>query len=72
MYGKKETVEYLRLDLLWGAKYYKQLRFVLVQNFSLSSEDIRRKIAENGMIKTLNEYSLQGRLEKIFSVAGLV
>lgn len=32
MYGKKETVEYLCLDLLWGKKLYKQLRFVLVKS----------------------------------------
>lgn len=32
MYGKKETVEYLCLDLLWGTKLYKKLRFVLVKS----------------------------------------
>lgn len=32
MYGKKETVEYLCLDLLWGSKLYKKLRFVLVRS----------------------------------------
>lgn len=32
MYGKKEKVEYLCLDLLWGTKLYKKLRFVLVRS----------------------------------------
>lgn len=32
MYGKKETVEYLCMDLLWGAKLYKKLRFVLIKS----------------------------------------
>lgn len=32
MYGKNETVEYLCLDLLWGKKLYKKLRFVLVKS----------------------------------------
>jgi len=32
MYGKKEPVEYLCLDLLWGLKLYKKLRFVLVKS----------------------------------------
>ena len=32
MYGKMEPVEYLCLDLLWGAKLYRKLRFVLVKS----------------------------------------
>ncbi len=39
--------------------------------FYLRHEDIRRKIAENGRRKTLEEYSLQNRMEKIFAVTGL-
>lgn len=31
MYGKKETVQYLCLDLLWGQGLYLKLRFVLVR-----------------------------------------
>jgi hypothetical protein len=30
MYGKQESVSYLCLDLLWGQKLYRELRFVLV------------------------------------------
>lgn len=32
MYGKMEPVEYLCLDLLWGEKLYRKLRFVLVKS----------------------------------------
>ena len=31
MYGKKETVSYYAINLLWGQKLYQELRFVLVQ-----------------------------------------
>jgi hypothetical protein len=31
LYGKDEKVEYLCLNLLWGPKLYKELRFVLVK-----------------------------------------
>lgn len=31
LYGKKETVQFLSLDLLWGQGLYQELRFVLVQ-----------------------------------------
>lgn len=44
MYGKKESVEYLCLDLLWGIKLYQKLRFVLVKssrgNAILASTDL--------------------------------
>ena len=32
MYGEQQQVEYLCLDLLWGIKLYKKLRFVLVKS----------------------------------------
>ena len=30
MYGKKQTIKYYYIDLLWGSKLYRELRFVLV------------------------------------------
>lgn len=39
--------------------------------FYLKHEDIRRKIAENGRRKTLEEHSLQECMAKIFEVAGI-
>lgn len=32
LYGKEETVSFLRLDLLWGLGLYQELRFVLVRH----------------------------------------
>lgn len=40
-------------------------------NFYLSHEELRKKVAENGRIKTLEEHTLQDRFEKIISAAGL-
>ena len=31
LYGKKETVRYYCIDLLWGQKLYQELRFALVE-----------------------------------------
>lgn len=31
LYGKKETIRYYCVDLLWGQKLYQELRFVLVE-----------------------------------------
>lgn len=40
-------------------------------HFYLAHEDIRCKVAENGRRKTLEEYSLQQRMDKIAEVVGL-
>lgn len=31
LYGKKESIRYYCIDLLWGQKLYQELRFVLVE-----------------------------------------
>lgn len=31
LYGKEKTIRYYKIDLLWGPKLYKKLRFVLVE-----------------------------------------
>ena len=31
LYGKKETIRYYCVDLLWGQKLYQKLQFVLVE-----------------------------------------
>ncbi|MCI8862116.1 MAG: transposase [Lachnospiraceae bacterium] len=36
-YGKKETIRYYCIDLLWGQKLYQELRFVLVEINSIQS-----------------------------------
>ena len=40
--------------------------------FYLRHEEDRHQIAENGKKRTLEEYSLQGCMERIFQTAGLV
>lgn len=37
LYGKKETVRYYCIDLLWGQKLYQELRFVLVEMNGIQS-----------------------------------
>lgn len=39
--------------------------------FYLRHEDIRKKIAQNGRRKTFQEFSLQNRMERIFSAVGI-
>ena len=40
IYGKKQTVEFAVIDLLWGKKLYRELRFVLVKKFNGGSDAI--------------------------------
>lgn len=40
-------------------------------DFYIKHEDVRKKIAENGRRKTLEEHSLQDRMERIAAAAGL-
>ena len=37
LYGKKETIRYYCIDLLWGQKLYQELRFVLVEMNGIQS-----------------------------------
>ncbi len=37
MYGKKQNIEYLSLNLLWGMKLYQELQFILVKYGSVTS-----------------------------------
>ena len=37
LYGKKETIRYYCIDLLWGKKLYQELRFVLVEMNGIQS-----------------------------------
>jgi hypothetical protein len=40
IYGKKQTVEFAVVNLLWGDKLYRELRFVLVKNFNGGKDTI--------------------------------
>ena len=37
LYGKKESIRYYCIDLLWGQKLYQELRFVLVEMDGMQS-----------------------------------
>ena len=43
LYGKKEEIKYLTLNLLWGKGLYKELRFVLVDFFPWYSTRTKRR-----------------------------
>ncbi len=65
MYGIREPVDYLCLDLLWGAKLYKKLRFVLVKSSRgkciLASSDL-----ELDPISIIEAYALRFKIECTF------
>ena len=49
LYGKKESIWYYCIDLLWGQKMYQELRFVLVEmngGQSVEGKKSRKKILE--------------------------
>lgn len=65
MYGIREPVDYLRLDLLWGAKLYKKMRFVLVKsswgNYILVSSDL-----DLDPVSIIEAYALRFKIECTF------
>lgn len=65
MYGNKEEVEYLCLDLLWGAKLYQKLRFVLVKSSKgeciLVSTDL-----ELDPVLIIEAYAHRFKIERMF------
>ncbi|MDE7246899.1 MAG: transposase [Lachnospiraceae bacterium] len=65
MYGIREPVDYLCIDLLWGAKLYKKIRFVLVKsskgNCILASSDL-----ELDAVSIIEAYALRFKIECTF------
>lgn len=65
MYGIRETVSYLCLDLLWGAKLYQKVRFVLVTsnkgNCILVSTDLTLD-----PVSIIEAYALRFKIECTF------
>ena len=65
MYGKKETVQYLCLDLLWGTKLYKKLRFVLVKYAKSSAILVSTDLSLNPVL-IIEAYAHRFKIECTF------
>ena len=65
MYGKKETVQYLCLDLLWGTRLYKKLRFVLVKYAKSSAILVSTDLSLNPVL-IIEAYAHRFKIECTF------
>lgn len=65
LYGKNETVKYLCLNLLWGQKLYRELRFVLVTYKGTSTILVSTKL-DLGPEKIIELYSYRFKIECTF------
>jgi len=65
MYGKKESVEYLLLDLLWGKKLYRKLRFVLVKSARGNAILVSSDLALDP-VSIIEAYALRFKIETTF------
>ena len=65
LYGKKESIRYYCIDLLWGQKLYQELRFVLVE-----MNGTRSILASTGLeldpLSVIRLYSYRFRIECTF------
>jgi hypothetical protein len=65
MYGEKETVRYYCIDLLWGQKLYKKLRFVLVEYNGIQSILVSTKL-DLDPARIIELYSYRFKIESCF------
>ena len=65
LYGRKESIRYLCLDLLWGQKLYQQLRFVLVEMNGIQSILVSTSL-ELEPLSVIRLYSYRFRIECTF------
>lgn len=65
LYGKEEEIEYFCINLLWGKKLYKELRFVLVKYKSTLSIFATTKL-DLDPLKIIKLYSYRFKIECTF------
>jgi hypothetical protein len=65
IYGKKENVKYYCIDLLWGQKLYKKLRFVIVEYNNIQSILVSTKLDLNPC-RIIELYSYRFKIECCF------
>jgi hypothetical protein len=65
LYGKEEKIEYFCINLLWGKKLYKELRFVLVKYESTLSIFATTKL-DLDPLKIIKLYSYRFKIECTF------
>ena len=62
LYGRKETIRYYCIDLLWGQKLYQELRFVLVE-MNGSQSILANTCLELDPLSVIQLYSYRFRIE---------
>lgn len=65
LYGKKESIRYYSIDLLWGQKLYQELRFVLVEMDGVQSI-LASTSLELEPLSIIRLYSYRFRIECTF------
>ena len=65
LYGKKKTIRYYSIDLLWGQKLYQELRFVLVEMDGIQSILASTSLALDPL-SIIRLYSYRFRIECMF------
>ena len=65
LYGKKESIRYYCIDLLWGQKLYQELRFVLVEMDGIQSILASTSLALDPL-SVIRLYSYRFRIECTF------
>lgn len=65
LYGKKEKLRYYSIDLLWGQKLYRELRFVLVE-YNGTQSILAGTCLELDPLSMIRLYSFRFRIECTF------
>lgn len=66
MYGEKQQVQYLCCDLLWGAKLYRKLRFVLVKSSCRGNAILVSTDLSLSPEQIIEAYSVRMKIERFF------